>query len=557
MISVGEVLLRRRDDDNLGLVFLGDGGESVQSWTWRAVVSEAAVRAEVLRSLRRDGRPFHVGVLLENTPDFVFLLGAAALTGATIVGINPTRRGRELAEDIRHTDCQLVVTEERQVGLLDGLDLGLSADRVLVVESDRWSELLASHAGAVVPSVRELPGPDALFILIFTSGSSGAPKAVRASQGRMAATADMGFRSSDVLYCAMPLFHGNALVANLIPGMGAGATIVLRRRFSASGFLPEVRRHGVTYFNSVGRAVSHILATPPTAEDRDHRVRVALAPETSRPDIAAFEARFGIPVFEGYGSSEGAIHLLPVPSAAAGALGRAEADVELAVVDAATGEECPLALLDSSGRLLNGGEAIGELVRRDSGAASSFEGYYKNPDADAERTRNGWFWSGDLAYRDADGIFYFAGRTIDWLRVDGENFAAAPVERILGRHPRVRAVAVYAVPDPRTGDRVMAAVELRDGAEFSPTDFASFLESQPDLGPKWWPRFVRVTPALPNTATNKVAKQALRSIAWLTTDPVWWQPEPGAPYVPFRPADATSLTAEFESHHRVALLPSG
>ena len=123
---------------------------------------------------------------------------------------------------------------------------------------------------------------------------------------------------------------------------------------------------------------------------------------------------------------------------------------------------------------------------------SNFEGYYNNPEADAERTRNGWYWSGDLAYRDEDGIFYFAGRTGDWLRVDSENFAAAPVERILARFPGVSGVAVYPVPDTRTGDQVMAALELDAGYRLrSRRPSRDFLAAQADLGTKWAPRFVQ------------------------------------------------------------------
>ena len=125
-------------------------------------------------------------------------------------------------------------------------------------------------------------------------------------------------------------------------------------------------------------------------------------------------------------------------------------------------------------------------------AGANFEGYYNNPEADAERTRNGWYWSGDLAYRDEEGIFYFAGRTGDWLRVDSENFAAAPVERILARFEGASGVAVYPVPDSRTGDQVMAALELEPGVEFDPDAFTAFLAAQEDLGTKWAPRFVRV-----------------------------------------------------------------
>src|SRR5204863_6420234 len=140
-------------------------------------------------------------------------------------------------------------------------------------------------------------------------------------------------------------------------------------------------------------------------------------------------------------------------------------------------------------------EAVGEIV--ETAPTDGFEGYYNNEEATRARFHNGCYWSGDLAYRDADGWLYFAGRSNDWLRVDGENFAAAPVEAIVGRHPDVRSLSLYAVPDDPVGDRVMVALELRDGVEFDPAAFDVFLAEQPDLGPKWVPSFVRVTDELP------------------------------------------------------------
>ena len=104
-----------------------------------------------------------------------------------------------------------------------------------------------------------------------------------------------------------------------------------------------------------------------------------------------------------------------------------------------------------------------------------FEGYYNNDEANAERTRNGWYWTGDLGYVDGDGFIYFAGRRGDWIRVDGENLSALQIEQILRRHPDVVLAAVYGVPDPRSGDQVMATLELRDGSTFDPDEFATFL----------------------------------------------------------------------------------
>ncbi|MCY1373752.1 Long-chain-fatty-acid--CoA ligase FadD17 [compost metagenome] len=131
------------------------------------------------------------------------------------------------------------------------------------------------------------------------------------------------------------------------------------------------------------------------------------------------------------------------------------------------------------------------------------------------------YWSGDLAYRDADGFVYLAGRTDDWLRVDGENLAAAPLEQLLLRHPAISQAAVYAVADGRVGDQVMCALVLRSGAVLAPADLAAFLAEQPDLSPKAWPRHVRIADALPSTATNKVLKRELRAQG-LDTDDVLW-----------------------------------
>jgi fatty-acyl-CoA synthase len=547
--TVAELVCLRSDDDHLGLLF-----ES-RRWTWREVVAQAELRAELLLALRQDG-PFHVGVLLENTPEYLFLLAGAALAGAVVVGINPTRRGGELASDIRRTDCQLVVTDSTQLALVDQLDLGLGPERLLVADSASYQERLAAVAVEGPGLPRPQPTPDKLYLLIFTSGSTGWPKAVRMTHGRAAqAAARIPFTGDDVLYSAMPLFHGNALSAAVLPAFATGATLALRRRFSASSFLPDVRQCGATFFNTVGRAIAHIMATPATEHDRDHRLRYVLGPETSAQDKGAFTERFGVPLVEGYGSSENAIVMQPVPAARPGALGRARDADDVVVVDPATGEERALAAFDANGRLINPAMCIGELVGRR--ARSNFEGYYNNPEADAERTRNGWYWSGDLAYRDGEGIFYFAGRSGDWLRVDSENFAAAPVERILSRHQGVSAVAVYPVPDSRTGDQVMAALELEPGATLDPAAFTAFLASQNDLGSKWAPRYVRVTGALPVTATDKINKKPLRDQGWETPDPVWHRVDRSDAFVPLTRPDIDRLLEEFEANGRSALLGSG
>lgn len=542
--TVAELLAARAGDDRVGLR-CGD-----DAWTWREVVERSTAVADWLSSRRRAG-PFHVGVLLDNTPDYLFALFGSALAGAAVVGINSTRRGEELARDVRHTDCQLVLTAAGGDELLDGLDLGGAP--VIRVDRGAWPPAPAGGAAEDVADGAGAPGPDDLFGLIFTSGSTGAPKAVRMTHRRAAAMAagSTWLGADDVLYSAMPLFHGNALNAIVLPALASGATIALRPRFSASQFMPDVRRYGATFFSTVGRALAYVLATPESPEDRDHHVKFALAPESSPADIRAFRDRFGIACFAGYGSSENAVIMAPVPGMPRDALGVPPEGTDAAIVDPDTLEERPRARFDGEGRLLNASEAIGELVGRN--VVDRFEGYYRNPEAEAERTRNGWYWSGDLGYRDEDGIFFFAGRAGEWLRVDAENFATAPVERILGRFPPVRGTAVYAVPDERTADdQVMVAFELADGDTFDPDAFAAFLEAQADLGTKWAPRYVRIT-TLPVGATNKVDKRPLKAQRWYTDDPIFWRPDRGGPYRPFtrgRPGRARGPVPAVRSGHR-------
>jgi fatty-acyl-CoA synthase len=417
---------------------------------------------------------------------------------------------------------------------------------VVDVAGDPWRNLLGTAPDAAPQAVHA----NDVLLLIFTSGSTGAPKAVQLSHGRACrvAGATTWFGPDDVLYCAMPLFHGNALNAVVFPALGTGATIALRERFSASQFMPDVRRYGATFFSTVGRALAYILATPVTSEDRDHRVKFALAPESSPRDLRACKERFCILCVAGYGSSENVIIMEPRAGLPKDALGVPQAGVDAAVVDPETGVERARARFDADGRLLNGADAIGEIVGRN--VVDRFEGYYRNPEAEAERTRNGWYWSGDLGYVDDAGVFYFAGRAGEWLRVDSENFATAPVERILARYPGASGVAVYPVPDERTADdQVMAAIELDPGTEFDAAGFGDFLAAQPDLGTKWAPRYVRVT-TLPVGATNKVDKRPLRAERWSTDDPLYWRAGAELAYRRFTADDVATLEARFREFGR-------
>lgn len=549
--TIADLLLARAGDHRTGL------RSRDAEWTWDEVVRESAVRADLLRRERIPDRPFHVAVLLDNVPEFILWLGAAALSGAAVVGVNPTRRGAALEAEVRHTEPQFAVTDTAGRALLDGLDIGVPDDRFLITDSAGYAGRLGSPGGAPVrdPAVTA----DTRMLLLFTSGTTGASKAAICSQGRLLGlarrgAARYGIGRDDVCYCCMPLFHGNALMALWAPALLTGACVALAPRFTASGFLPDVRRYGATYFTYVGTALSYVLAQPEQPGDAATPLARGFGTEASPEDRAEFRRRFGAELYEGYGSSEGSGLVTRAPDTPPDALG-VPGRSSVRIVDPQTRAACPPARRDGHGRVLNAEEAVGEIV--DTEGAARFEGYYNNPEADAERVRHGWYWTGDLGYLDADGFLYFAGRAGDWIRVGGENVSALATERILRRHPRIIAASVFAVPDPRSGDQVMAALEVPAGTRFADLDLGGFLAGQPDLDSKGAPRFVRVSHRLPTTGSGKLRKNEMRAEGWRTRDPVYQWSGRGAPAYTLLTGEAeAALRAEFAASGRTRFLPA-
>jgi fatty-acyl-CoA synthase len=492
-------LLRQRLTDDFIAVKHAD-----RQWSWREHLHEASRAAAALLAIADNDRPVHVGTLLGNTPDMLTQMAAAGLGGYVLCGINTTRRGDGLLADLRRADCQILVTDPEHRPLLDGLDPG--GVRVLDTSTDEWRRRL--DAATELTPHREV-GPMDTYMMIFTSGTSGNPKAVQVSHfmvlmSGQALVERFSLTADDTCYISMPLFHSNAVVAGWAVALVCGASMA-PAKFSASGFLRDIRRCGATYMNYVGKPLAYVLATPEKPDDADNSLRVAFGNEASDRDIDDFGRRFGVEVWDGFGSTENGVIITREPGTPKGSIGKGFEGV--AIYHSDTVQECAVALFDNYGALTNPDDAIGELVN--TAGKGFFTGYYNDDAANEERTRHGMYWSGDLGYRDADGWIYLAGRTADWMRVDGENIAAAPVERILLRLQAINRVAVYAVPDENVGDQIMTAIVPKAGETLTPVAFEQFLAAQPDLSPKAWPRYVRIAADLPSTATHKVLKRAL------------------------------------------------
>jgi fatty-acyl-CoA synthase len=508
-------LLRRNADahgDRPAIRF----GDSV--WTHGDYYAESCRFANLfLDRLPADG-PRHVAVLLDNTPDYLFALGGAALAGAAVVGLNHTRRGEHLLRDAEHTHCGLVITEPRHAELLapvtEKLPSVLMSTRF---EDDADAPSDAGFGTSLGDALDEYgaedagiePDVDTIWALIFTSGTSDAPKAVICTQRRLLVTGNrmrmiMGLEPDDIGYVCMPLFHSNAVQVGWAPSIVTPCSVGLARRFSASRWLPDVRHYGSTYFNYTGKPLAYLLAQPEHDDDADNPLRVSFGNEGSPEVVHAFAKRFDVEVIDAYGATEGGVAVNRDAGHREGALGVAPDAVKIVDED---GNEKVRAVFGADGRLQNAEDCVGEIVN--TAGVGPFEGYYNNPDATSKTTRFGWYWSGDLGYKDADNFLYFAGRTADWIRVDGENFPAAPIEEALRGAPGVVLAAVYGVPDDQAGDQVMAGLVLADDSRFDGETFARWLDDQNAIGPKWRPRYVRVLRDPPTTGTNKIVKRTL------------------------------------------------
>ena len=478
-----------------------------------------------------------VGIMLRNSPDAVLTMLAAVKCGAVAGMLNYNQREEVLAHSIGLLNATVVVAESDFVEPM--VDSGAEVADLLTIEN--LAALAEAKPVGNPASAAQVQARDPAFY-IFTSGTTGHPKASVMTHQRwlraLAGFSGLGvrLRSNDTLYCALPLYHNNALTVALSSVIDAGATLALGKTFSASRFWDEVIRMRATAFIYIGELCRYLLNQPPKPTDRAHKVRVIVG-NGLRPEIwQEFTTRFGIKrVVEFYAASEGNtafINIFNIP----GSTGINPMPLAYVEFDAETGEP----VRDGGGRVRRVPSGQPGLLLSPVTRLSPFDGYTDKAASEKKLVRDAfkdgdvWFNTGDVMNPQGMGHAAFADRLGDTFRWKGENVATTDVEAALASDPGVGECTVFGVEVPDTGGRAgMAAIKLRGGVQFDGVGLAEVLyERLPGYA---IPLFVRIVESLETTSTFKSRKVDLRNQAYgpELSDPLYVLCGRQEGYVPF------------------------
>jgi fatty-acyl-CoA synthase len=473
----------------------------------------AANRYAAVLAARGVGKGDVVAIMLRNSPNAVLAMLAAVKCGAVAGMLNYHQRGDVLAHSLGLLEAKVLVVETDLVSAVTESGGAGTAETLTVDDLERF----AASAPATNPaSASAVEARDTAFY-IFTSGTTGYPKASVMTHLRwlkaLAAFGGIGLRlkSSDTLYCCLPLYHNNALTVSLSSVINSGATLALGKSFSASKFWDEVIANQATAFIYIGEVCRYLLNQPPKPTDRAHKVRV-IAGNGLRPEIwDEFTKRFGIPrVCEFYASSEGNTAFLNVFN-----VPRSTGVFPLPLAYVQYDPDTGAPLRDENGRVLRVPSGEPGLLLSPVNRLQPFDGYTDKESTEKKLVRNAfregdvWFNSGDVMSPQGLGHAAFVDRLGDTFRWKGENVATTQVEAALASDDSVEECTAFGVEIPNTGGRAgMAAVKLRDGADFDGKSLAGAVYGQ--LPPYALPLFVRVVKELAQTTTFKSRKVELR-----------------------------------------------
>ena len=449
-----------------------------------------------------------VVIIAENSLAFLTVFWGVQKRRAVLVPINVELKGDLLAHQLRDSAPKVIVTDQDIEGLAA---LGLSGVSVVRLSrrgeagNDRAQTDFEQLCSDVDVDAVLAPAAHDICLILYTSGTSGPSKGVLIPQahaylfGLLQARA-LAVSEADRFFIALPMFHVNALLMSLGSCLVTGAQAHVVAKFSASGWLDQVRASGATVTNCLGIMAEFILRQPETAGDKDHKLRSVMAVPVSAQWGANFEARFGVRLVQVYGMTECNIVSFTRPDdlLEPGCVGPiCDAFFDVRILDPES--DCPVA----AGQ-------IGEIAVRPKIASAFMQGYFGLPETTVRAWRNLWFHTGDAGVLDASGRLHFVDRIGDCIRRRGENISSSEIEQVLGTHPGIAECSVVGVRiEGAGGEDEIKAYVVRASAD---PDYAELLAWAELHLPRYAvPRFWEFVDALEKTATGKVKKKDLRS----------------------------------------------
>ena len=484
----------RRFADAPFLVFEDAAGASQGPWTWRQF-DEAVNRAAHLLLARglRHGDKFNLH--LGNCPEFLLFWLAAAKTGAVMVPTNPVSTADEMEYILGHSEARLAITEPQYAAPVHAARPRCPA--LLDVIECRPLDPLVSGLPATPPDAHVAPLD--LISMQYTSGTTSKPKGVLLTHasyiyGGEVMSKAMRAGPTDRHLIVLPLFHAGAQLHAFLPMLLAGGSVALMERFSATRFVEQATRHEATLAALFAAPIRMLLAQPRTPLDGQTRLRaVSYAQNVTPQQFEEWHERFRAPLMQIWGMTE----TMSLPLMQPLDLPRKPLSMGMPVL----GYECKV--VDENGKEVPPG-TVGELVVSGVPGVTLMKGYFKNPKATADTLREGWLHSGDQAFMDQDGCFFFVDRKKDMIKRAGENVSASEVEETLKQHPAVFDAAVVAIPDPVRDQAIKAYVILKDGAAATGDELIAWCRGR--LSAFKVPEVVEFRDVFPRTSVGKIQK---------------------------------------------------
>jgi crotonobetaine/carnitine-CoA ligase len=483
----------RRFPDETFLIFEDATGATAR-WTWRQFDGDVNRAARLLQE-RGLGPGDKFNLHLGNCPEFLLFWLAAAKTGTVIVPTNPVSTADEMEYILGHSEARLSITESQYAAPVHAV-----AGRCPALRGMLEARPLASLLGGLpsTPLETAVASLDEISMQ-YTSGTTSKPKGVLLTHtnylyGGEVMSKAMRVGPADRHLIVLPLFHAGAQVHAFLPMLLAGGSIALMERFSATRFVEQAIRHEATLAALFAAPIRMLLAQPRAPRDGQTRLRaVSYAQNVTPQQFKEWHERFRAPLMQIWGMTE----TMSLPLMQPLDLPRKPLSMGMPVL----GYECKV--VDENGKEVPPG-TVGELIVKGIRGVSLMKGYFKNDKATAETLRDGWLHSGDQAYMDEDGCFFFVDRKKDMIKRAGENVSASEVEEALKQHPAVFDAAVVAIPDPIRDQAIKAYVMVKDGAAATPDELINWCRER--LSAYKVPAVVEFRDVFPRTSVGKIQK---------------------------------------------------